>query len=541
MTPGQGELPESGPTRNRIHSEEGPAQRSGLLSNLMGKGYADQLLALKPTATAGAKAGPAASAQSGAAGDWRKDLSKGRYAALDAVKAIPEAPAIALTDTSLAITDLSTWLQGAVATLNQAIQARELTGAPMSEVLEASFDVAIGQAGNRIAVGLAREAERMRTQVVAMTNASSVAAKDGADEPTLPTAAETKALGASVKALRALTGWSESLGTLDATKELLAATATAQDATLAILQAQSVLSARATFRTNMEGVSKADAEKSKRPRAAIDEVFKDAGMGDRASVDSEKNRIFDWCGMFVVASMYRGGGIDEELRSGYLHVNNVKDTFQYKQRSNAKRAPASIWADGAWYGLKEYHESRGSARRWTPKADIAAAVVADTPVDIRPGDVALIDHRGGSSPSHIVMVESYDADTHTLVTIEGNIHGIKADTEGKAERLESDDSFYKAGKYTQTGTGVHVRDLTTTSKATKAAHPKEAVKPPKGAQAARSGATVFGVGRPSFVDFEEHEYATNKVPEALRHVSPTELKTKAHAKDRKKIDMHKAR
>jgi hypothetical protein len=34
---------------------------------------------------------------------------------------------------------------------------------------------------------------------------------------------------------------------------------------------------------------------------------------------------------------------------------------------------------------------------------------------------------------------------------------------------------------------------------------------------------VFGVGRPSLVDFEDHEYAKQPVPKALETISPEEI------------------
>ena len=38
---------------------------------------------------------------------------------------------------------------------------------------------------------------------------------------------------------------------------------------------------------------------------------------------------------------------------------------------------------------------------------------------------------------------------------------------------------------------------------------------------------MFGVGRPSLVDFEDHEYAKQAVPKALETTSPDEMRRKA--------------
>jgi hypothetical protein len=118
--------------------------------------------------------------------------------------------------------------------------------------------------------------------------------------------------------------------------------------------------------------------------------------------------------------------------------------------------------------VQAYHQARGSLRTWTPRTTIQAALASGGTVDIRPGDTCLIDHHGGNTPSHIVMVESYNPTTRQLVG---------------------------------------------TSSA-----------PPAGGYSAASGATVWGVGRPSAVDFEEgHDYATSQVPAALQHTSPADI------------------
>lgn len=60
-----------------------------------------------------------------------------------------------------------------------------------------------------------------------------------------------------------------------------------------------------------------------------------------------------------------------------------------------------------------------------------------------------------------------------------------------------------------------------------------AVALPKGAAKPDSGATVWGVGRPSIVDFEDgHEYAVHAVPAALQHTSPADIKALAKHKDK---------
>ena len=297
--------------------------------------------------------------------------------------------------------------------------------------------------------------------------------------------------------------------------------------------------------------------------------------------------------MFVVSSMFQGAGLAQQLRAGFYHTDNVQDFFKYEQRHNAKRAPKSIWAEGQWWTLEAYHGTRGSSRMWTPRATIKAALEGGGAGDIRPGDTCLIDHGGGDSPSHIVMVESYDPATKQLVTIEGNTFGIHADKDGKAERVD-DDNLKKSSQGSGTAAGLHVRDMRTLApgpgeyvvtdgeanvreddnlaKVKKedkknVVIPKgEAVtvteikteggkkfalvenwgwtlfanlglsaKPPKGGYKAKSGTTVWGVGRPSMVDFEDgHSYAVDDVPESLKTKSPDELRELAKYKGKDK-------
>jgi hypothetical protein len=228
-------------------------------------------------------------------------------------------------------------------------------------------------------------------------------------------------------------------------------------------------------------------------------------------------------------------------------------------------------------------------RTWTPRATIQTAL-AGAGADIRPGDTCLIDHNGGNSPSHIVMVESYDAAGKQLVTIEGNTFGIHADASGKAERVD-DDHLKSSTQGAGTAAGVHVRDLRQLAPGPgkyvvnngeayvrddadlskykldggkKVAIPADTTvdvtelkdvagakyanvtgygwtrfsnlstsgKPPQGGYSAAAGATVFGVGRPSFVDFEDgHEYATNQVPADLQTTSPDDMRELAKKKD----------
>ncbi len=368
----------------------------------------------------------------------------------------------------------------------------------------------------------------LRTRAVKLVNDASLLKRPDA-QPTLPDRAELQTLSAALRRIGKAGG------------AMAEAAAVGLDAILAIQQGASVLSARATWAEKPRegsGAAEIDAQK-KQKDDPLNAIFQDSGFANR--VTSHKNsegvdKISDWCGMFVGASLFRGGGLDEELRAGMLHTSNVLDYFQYTQAANARRVPKSIWADGEWHDLKTYHAARGSARTWQSRGAVTAVMEGGGALDVRPGDVVLIDHKGNKpAPQHITMVESYDPATHQLVTIEGNTGGIRAGADGKVG--DAGDGQHKTNATGRDGSGLHTRDMTNMSAKSREAHADahaanmaRHASAPKGAYRGTKGATVFGIGRPSAVDFEEHQYATRAVPEELRRLSPSEMEAKAKEK-----------
>jgi hypothetical protein len=312
------------------------------------------------------------------------------------------------------------------------------------------------------------------------------------------------------------------LGATFTTMGVQDAAAACQDAALAMLQARSVASARATWRAgNAVETTVAGAKDPKRARSAVDDIFADAGWSGRQTVEKYKDdkgveheQINDWCGMFVAAGMFRGAGLDKDLRKAFAHTDNVYDFFNYTAR-NDERTPLSIWADGRWWLVSEYHQQRGSPRTWMQEGSVDLA-------RIRPGDVVLIRHDGTKPKkaiaNHIVMVESFDPATGRLVTIEGNVYeGIRPDAAGEATR-DADGDLVNAAAVRDSSV-AHVRDMDDKKTLT----PRGGV---GGAYQERGAKTVFGVGRPSLVDFEDHEYAKQPVPKALVALSPDEIRRK---------------
>lgn len=224
------------------------------------------------------------------------------------------------------------------------------------------------------------------------------------------------------------------------------------------------------------------------PADAHEKSWKAAGMA----------ASFDWCGFFAMEN-YMLSNLDADLKRGYFHVDNVEDYFSYKYAFGERkytRVMKWIYAEDDWHDLRDYHTARGSARTWIPHADIAEGGT----LDIRPGDIALIDHSGTKAADHIVMVHSYDMTTNTLFTIGGNDGGYVVDTrathtapggESEAARAKRENLEAATGQPLRSGgaeghVGVGSHDLDSTGRV-----------------------RIYGIGRPSIVDFEDHRYDSN--------------------------------
>ncbi len=416
------------------------------------------------------------------------------------------------------------WLRGLVDTLKIVEPIVDPTMLVFESLVVSGHDDEYAEAGHQIRPALAAALQTVvpiarntgatiARVVMEEVNRSSVALDDHDAEPQLAPLADVTAWREQASALRALAAKVDPGGT-----GLAEAAHACEDAALALLQARSVLEARATWRADAaQSSTVAQIATPNRPRNEVDDIFADSGFGSRQSLRPNGTRD-DWCGMFVAASMFRGSALDKNVRMAFAHTDNVHDFFNYDTRpTNDRRTPLSIWAEGQWWGVREYHEQRGFPRTWIGGAAVAAA-------DVRPGDIALIRHQGTPGDdgiaNHIVMVDSWDPDTGKLVTIEGNVkEGIRPDAAGEARRTAGG-----ALASTRTGapssTAVHVRDMTDAGTLT----PGGAG--PGGAYQERGAGTVFGIGRPSIVDFEPHDYGRQAIPDDLKYVSPAEMRAR---------------
>jgi hypothetical protein len=122
----------------------------------------------------------------------------------------------------------------------------------------------------------------------------------------------------------------------------------------------------------------------------------------------------------------------------------------------------------------------------------------------------LIDHRGSARPDHIAMVDSYDPGTGALFTIGGNDSGYTVDTrpthtapagESAADRAKRERIEQETGQPlapgASGGVGFGMQDL---------ANQPDPAAVARDPARARPRVRVFGIGRPSIVDLEDHFY-----------------------------------
>lgn len=212
--------------------------------------------------------------------------------------------------------------------------------------------------------------------------------------------------------------------------------------------------------------------------AATDEIAHDAGWGD--SIDKRDGGTWDWCGMFVGACMVRAG-LCKALRRGFFHTRNVERMLTYRWED---RVPRWVWDEPtqAWCDVRAWHEAEGSLRCWRGHDALDLRTL-----DIRPGDIVLIDHQGDGRADHITLAERFDADTGVLVTLEGNGRGTVV-------RRVLDDGSVEESTAKRDSVVRNQRDLRLPAQWKK----------------------LYGVGRLSALDFEQRRYDGSERPPTKR-------------------------
>lgn len=280
------------------------------------------------------------------------------------------------------------------------------------------------------------------------------------------------------------------------------------------------------------GLAEADVAGGKDPRAAaVANVSGDPGA--------------NWCGYFAQYS-YRVAEEPQRLRQSLFHTANVENLFTYQ---NDTRTPAGIIVGGKVEELRKVHAGRDASRRWWNAAALRSTAPGQLP--IRPGDVVLVDNGGKPGPNHIQMVRSWDPATRMLFTIDGNGGGYVVDNSpdaataapasAKEARVEASTGLRLKENQGEGHAGVGAADLAAQPdpavveaawRKDEASEPwqkhikehkawvdggrvgEEPKAPPTPfTDAARKtggaiGSRVYGVGRFSIMDFEEHDYTT---------------------------------
>ena len=224
---------------------------------------------------------------------------------------------------------------------------------------------------------------------------------------------------------------------------------------------------------------------------------------DRVTKATDMPVSSEWCGMFSGDHLIRAA-LDSDFRHSFMHTLNVEAFFTYHPEKYPTRIPKWIWDDDGWQSVKDFHNARGEPRRWTGHAELSKG----GDLDIQPGDMVLIDWNLDGEADHIVLASSYDPATGYLVTIGGNDSGYVVAAPGKhteaKEGSKRDVAEEATGlELTEGGGGkvaVGVNKVTPEGKAKRAA--------------------VYGVGRPSLLDLEEHTYAfkpQDKPPPPPKH------------------------
>ncbi len=209
----------------------------------------------------------------------------------------------------------------------------------------------------------------------------------------------------------------------------------------------------------------------------------------------------EWCGYFSMEGYQRGAAMDPDFANSFASTYSVELFFTYAHDSGiVMRSPKWLWDGVKWRDVQQYHHERGSERTWLS----GTAITGGTQLDIRPGDMVVTDNEGDGKSDHIVKCQSFDPATGLLITIGGNDSGMIVRPAGEADpahetaadqatRLAAEAATGKKMKVGSWGTGqagghvgIGVRDTHATG--------------------AKGFGLVYGVGRPSLVDFEDHEW-----------------------------------
>jgi hypothetical protein len=197
----------------------------------------------------------------------------------------------------------------------------------------------------------------------------------------------------------------------------------------------------------------------------------------RARATRGQAENLEWCGAFAAYHWTSSGGLNPRVATSLQGTGSIRQLCSYSG------SPRLIEVNGRTMPVESYHAARGSRRRYTGAGEIEPLLRAGNyaALDLRPGDIVLIDVSGTAAADHVTMVRSWDG-AGDLRTIEGN----------SGDRVRSNDL-----STTLTG-GEHAA-------AEGAAPGRRDARYRRNSDGGRS-LVVRAIARLSVVDFEEHRY-----------------------------------
>ncbi len=215
-----------------------------------------------------------------------------------------------------------------------------------------------------------------------------------------------------------------------------------------------------------------------------------------------------WCGYFAAEKYGKVGFHSAFMKQSFDSTFKARAFFKYKPEwLEGGEYPNWVKADdGGWKTIPAYHNDRKSERHWYETEDI----MKGGKLDIRPGDivtisVAINDNVEKPEGDHVTMVLSYNPTTRMLFTIAGNDGGYVVRQPGEAA-VDADAAAAEKRKAAEAESGQSLKKGPGANVAV--GSQDLANQPTPGAPKTKVLKThVAGIGRPSLVDFEEHEYA----------------------------------
>jgi hypothetical protein len=217
-----------------------------------------------------------------------------------------------------------------------------------------------------------------------------------------------------------------------------------------------------------------------------------AQIGHRDAAETEARREGgvaegSWCGAFAYTQGQEAGGMDSYWSENMAGTPGIMAALAY-----GHMATLYLWVDGAWVGLRDYHDRRGSLRHYQTVQRAAPAM------GIQAGDLALIDNAKGTQPDHIATVIAFDG---RYVTLVGGNQGSESRTD-ESGVSRSDHGF----DLQQNPTPFDARATDPTT------HNRIDAPDPALAATKRAHTRIHGFGRWSVVDYERHIYRRSPRP-----------------------------